>query len=254
MAQPVLLDRLGRRDRRGGARREREHQLLIDLAELGVARHPIVGRDHPVAARAEHQRHQQRAAGLHFESAHRHLQPGVEIEYTLRLARERHPAGDRVGDRDAPAHQVAGSFAGRRRDHELLALLQQDQDHPGLDQRPGALGDQLQDLPEASLAADRARDRRRRLEARHGPLELLPALVGALVQTRVLDRNRRPLGEDDRCLLVALIEVAALLLREIEIPPRLTADKDRDPEEAPHLGVPRGKPVRPRMIADLAQS
>ena len=60
------------------------------------------------------------------------------------------------------------------------------------DERPPALDDQLEDAVEVGLAAERARDRGRRLEPADGALELVAALLERLVEPRVLDRDRRP--------------------------------------------------------------
>ena len=75
--------------------------------------------------------------------------------------------------------------------------------------------------------ADRHGDVARRLEAAHRLLELLAAVLAGLVQARVVDRHGRPVGEDHRRLLVALGELAVLLLGQVEVAPRLAADRAR---------------------------
>ncbi len=56
---------------------------------------------------------------------------------------------------------------------------------------------------------------------------LLATALAALVEARVVDRDRGPVGEDHRGLLVALGELAVLLLGQVQVAPRLPADAGR---------------------------
>ena len=67
-----------------------------------------------------------------------------------------------------------------------------------------ALDDQLEHVLERDLPADRDRHVTGRLETPKRLLELLAAALAGLVEAGVLDRDRRPLGEDHRSLLVLL--------------------------------------------------
>jgi hypothetical protein len=100
----------------------------------------------------------------------------------------------------------------------------------------------------------RAGDRRGRLEAAHGPLELGPARVDDAVQARVLDRDRRPVGKHDDRVLVLLVELAAGLLGEVQVAPRLAADQDRHAEERPHRRVAGREAVRARVLAEVREA
>jgi hypothetical protein len=93
-----------------------------------------------------------------------------------------------------------------------------------------ALHDQLEHPVEVRLEPDRAGYGRRGLEAAHGVLELGAPAGDVFVQTRVSDRERRPLGQHDGGLLVAFVEVLSRgLVGEIEVPPL-----DRNAEERGH--------------------
>ena len=144
-------------------------------------------------------------------------------------------------------------LAGGGLDHEVGALAQLDHHRARRDERAPALGDELEDALQVGLAADGARDRGRRLEGGHGALELVAAAAHVAVQARVLDRDRRPAGEDDERLLVGLVELAALLLGEVEVAVGLAADEDRHAEEAVHRRVVERKAVGLRVLADVAQ-
>ena len=64
-------------------------------------------------------------------------------------------------------------LTGARGEHELVAVAQHDHDAARLDERAAALDDQLEHALELGLGADRERDRLRRLQPPHGPLELV---------------------------------------------------------------------------------
>ena len=155
---------------------------------------------------------------------------------------------------DPPAHDVGRHLARGGLHHELLAVAQRDEHRARVDEGAAALDQQLEDALEVGLAADRPRDRRRRLERRDGPLELVAARGDAAVQARVLDRDRRPVGEHDERLLVGLVEVAVRLLGQIEVAVGLAADEDRHAQEAVHRRDGRAESrtsadARPRRAA-----
>ena len=89
----------------------------------------------------------------------------------------------------------------------------------------------------------------------HGALELLASGGHVAIEPGVLDRDRRPVGQDDDGLLVVGRErLAADLLGEVQVPPRLAANEDRDAEEGAHRRVPRREAVGARMLADVVQA
>ena len=133
-----------------------------------------------------------------------------------------------IGSRVA-VHRL--DVAGARVHDQLVALAQHDHEAARADERAAALDDQLEDVLERDLAADRDRDVARRLEAAQRLLELLAAALAGLVQARVVDRDRRPVGEDHRRLLVALGELAALPSRSDTGCPR--------PARGSRIGTPR---------------
>jgi len=66
-------------------------------------------------------------------------------------------------------------------------------------------------------------------------LELGAPAGDVFVQTRVSDRDRRPLGQHDGGLLVAFVELLSRgLVGEVEVPPRLGPECDRNAEERGH--------------------
>ena len=138
---------------------------------------------------------------------------------------------------------------------ELRAFAQHDQHGLRLDQGSAALDHELEDPVELGDPADRVGDVARRLEAAHGTLELLAALLAALIQARVLDRHGGEIGEDHGRLLVGLGEpLAVALLRQIQVAPRLAADHDRDAQKAPHHRMPGGEAVAVRVVADVSEA
>jgi hypothetical protein len=117
----------------------------------------------------------------------------------------------------------------------VLVVAQDDHQRPCVDECATALGDELEHPVEIRLAADRPRDRRRRLESRDRALERIAPLLHAAIQARVLDRDGGPLGEHHDGVLVHLGErLAAVLLGEVEVAPRLAPDHDRHAQERAH--------------------
>ncbi|MEZ4588382.1 MAG: hypothetical protein R2909_18545 [Gemmatimonadales bacterium] len=147
--------------------------------------------------------------------------------------------------------QAGLELAGDRRHLELFVLGEHDQQTPRLDQRAAAVDDQLEDAGDLGLAADRAGDvghNRERLGGALGLVALAFGLVAAaahtFVEARVLNRDRRPVGEHRDRRLVALVELrAAGLLGQVEVSPDVAANPDRHAEEGAHRRVPRGESV-----------
>ena len=139
---------------------------------------------------------------------------------------------DRAVDGEPLAMELVHALPRAGGEHELVAFEQRELDDARLDQRARALRDELQHPVEVRDAAERARDLRRRLETAVRALELVPALADVAVQPGVVDRDRRPVGEDDGRVLVVLGELADRLLGQVEVAPHLAADGDRHAEEA----------------------
>ena len=146
-------------------------------------------------------------------------------------------------------------MAGARLHDKLRAIAQHDQQAPRPDKRAPAFDDQLEHVLEPDVAADRDGDVASDLEPAHGLLELGATPLGRLVELRVLDRDGRPLSEHHGGLLVDVGELAvALLLGQIEVAPRLSADDDWHAEEAAHDRMCRGKAVARGMLTDVLQT
>ena len=95
-------------------------------------------------------------------------------------------------------------MTGARVHDQLLAIAQHDHEAPRADERTSALDDQLEHVLERDLSADRDRHVTGRLQPPKCLLGLLAAALAGLVQLCVADRDRRPIGEDHRGLLVLL--------------------------------------------------
>ena len=145
----------------------------------------------------------------------------------------------------------AGRLAGDRDDHELVALLEPDRHRAGIDERARPLDDEVEQPLKVGLGTDGAGDRAGRLEPAIGALELVAPGGRLTVEPRVLDRDRGPGREDHHRLLVALVEVAVVLVGEVEIAEGRAADEDRDAEEAVHRRVLGREAVRARVLADV---
>ena len=79
--------------------------------------------------------------------------------------------------------------------HAQLALIEEQNEHrTRIDEGATALGHQFEDSLDVALAAELAAQRSRGLEAAHRPLEVLAARLCLLIEPRVVDRDRRPLG------------------------------------------------------------
>ena len=95
-------------------------------------------------------------------------------------------------------------MTGARVYDELLAVAQHDHETPGADERASPLDDQLEHMLECDLPADRDRHVTGCLQSPKRLLGLLAAALAGLVELCVTDRDRRPIGEDHRSLLVLL--------------------------------------------------
>ena len=87
---------------------------------------------------------------------------------------------------------------------QLLPVAQHDHEAASADERAAALDDQLEHVLERYLPADRNGHVARGLKAAERLLELVAAELADLVESRVLDRDGRPLVRGSRGLLVGL--------------------------------------------------
>ena len=254
----AALDRVDRHVlRRGhggrGRRGEGLDQALVLGGELGPARGAVERAQHAQDLAAEGERHEQpgrRAEALADPEA----QLGARVRHPQRTPRAQHLAGDAAGDRDLGADEAVGRLAGGGAHDELGPGRSSRIMTARIDERAAALDEQLQDAVEVRLAPERAGDRRRRLQRRDRPLELVAALAHVAVEPGVVDRDAGPLGQDDERLLVGLVERAALLLGQVEVAVGLPADEDGHPQEAVHLGMPEREAVGPRVAADVVEA
>src|SRR5437763_11278177 len=81
------------------------------------------------------------------------------------------------------------------------------------------------------------------------PLELLATALGSFVEACILDRDRRPFGQYHGGLFVALVEFAAALVCEVQVPVGLPADEDRHAQERRHRRMTLWEAVGARVIA-----
>ena len=100
--------------------------------------------------------------------------------------------------------RISRDVTGARLHDQLLAVAQHDHEAARADERASALDDQLQHVLERDLPADRDRHVAGRLQPSNRLLGLLAAALAGLIQPGVVDRDRRPIGEDHRGLLVLL--------------------------------------------------
>ena len=236
--------------RRAG--RERVEHALVLLREAFVPAQGIEPYQDTQSVAAEGERHEQRGdprAG----AARPREQIGADAGESVGPTGFEHLARGRALGRD-PQLGLAVELAGGRRHPQLAAVVEQNQQRSSFDQRPAALDDRLQDSIEVCLAADRAGDLGRCLEAADGALEVVALSLDVFVETSVVDRDRGPLGEDQRRLLVDVVEVAGGLLGQVEIAPSAATDHDRHPEEVGHRRVSGRKSVGAWVLSDIGQS
>ena len=160
---------------------------------------------------------------------------------------------DRIRDRQPRVLETLHTRPGDSGDHELVAVEQRDLGRARVDQRTRALHDQLQHAVEIRDAAEREADLGRGLEAAHRALELVPAFAHRAVEASVGDRDRGPVGENDRSLLVVLGENAVVLLGQVQVSPGLTVDHDRHAQERRHRRMGEREAVGLRVHAHVRQ-
>ena len=144
-----------------------------------------------------------------------------------------HLARLRSGERKLGADDPVDLLAVRGRDAELAAVGERDQDESCVDELAEVPRDEPEERLELELGHERVADLVQRLE-------LPEPARRALVQARVLDRDRCLRGEELGQLGVVLREpCAALLLGEVEVAVRNSPQQDRHAEERAHRRVPR---------------
>ena len=148
---------------------------------------------------------------------------------------------------------LARHLAGDGGDDEVVAIHQEDDHATRLDESAAPLDDQLQNALEADLSSDRLRDLGGRLEASHCALELGAAVALAAVEASILDGGGGPGRQDDDRFLIGLVEFALLLVRQVEVPPRFTANQERYSEEAAHRRVADREPVGLGVCSDIRE-
>ena len=254
LAQPLLLDRLAGGHCRRGAGRERAEEAFVFAIEARIVAEMVKGGEDADRAAAERERHQQRGVGLEAEQLLRDVQRRARVRQPLGALRPQHLPRDRALDRHVLAVGARRELAGAGRVHELLLVLEHDHERAGADEGPRPRDDQLEDAVEVRLSAERLRDRHCGVERAHGSLEVIAAALDGRVQPRVVDRDRGPVGEDHRGLLISRGErLAAVLLRQVEVAPHLVADHDRDAQERLHLGMRVGEAARARVLTEVLE-
>ena len=166
-----------------------------------------------------------------------------------RCARGRPAASDRRrgrAARSAPARRRrSGRLPARRGDDERRPRASRRITSGASDERAAALGDQLEHAVEVR---SRRRPRGRSPSSPRGGARRARARRGASstpsYEASVLDRDRRPVGEDDDGLLVGRRRTgAALLLGQVQVPHASPRDEHRHAEERRHRRMVRREPV-----------
>ena len=161
-------------------------------------------------------------------------------------------AGGGLADRQPGAlHRLDVPGAGLH--NELVAVPEHDHEAARTDEGASALDDQFEYVLERDLASDRDGNVACGLEATDRALGFGTAQLAGLIEAGVDDRHCRPVGEDHGGFLVLLGELSTLLLGEVQVSPRLTADPDRHAEEAAHHGMPGGEPVARGVLSDVRE-
>ena len=123
-------------------------------------------------------------------------------------------------------------------------------------QRPRPLDDQLEHAVEVGLPAERRADRRSSPRARAQRARAHRG--GGARRARRAARSRSPWPPSRRASRIASssasVNVAALLLGEVEVAVGLAADADRHAEERRHRRMARREAVGPRMRADVVRA
>jgi hypothetical protein len=173
---------------------------------------------------------------------------------TLRAQRPQRGLGHGLRDRDPCAEELARHLAGDRGDDELLAVEELDGQRTSRDERPAALGHQLEDAVEVGLAAERESDLHRGVQRGDGAAELLAPGLRSREAARVVDGDAGEVGQEGERPLVLLGELlAAGLVGEVEVAVRLVPGEQGNAEERVHLGMAEGEAVRAWMGADLVE-
>ncbi|WP_246851907.1 hypothetical protein [Patulibacter sp. SYSU D01012] len=240
VAQPLLPDGLGGGDRGGGRRGEGEQQLLLPGGERRQRAVVVERHEDAQPTGAEDEGDEQRVAHG----------PGAERGggHPARTPRVEHLAGHRGRAVDGVAGGEGLAVAGDGRHAQRPVVLgQEDRRGAGVDERPPALGDEVEDAVQVGLGADGAGDRGRGGQAGVDALELVVPLPQPVVQPCVRHGDGRPVGEDDERLLVRGGERAAGPLGQVQVAPRPAAHQDRHAEERRHRRVGVGDAEGPRV-------
>src|SRR5215207_445796 len=228
-AQRLVACRLCRRNRGRRAGGERLQEALVLVGEAALLAESVEGAEEPDRAVPERHRDDERRVcdGIALR----------DLPYALGAAgAERGPGGGAV-DRHPPALDPLDALPRCGGDDQLVAVQQRKLRRARVDQRPRPLHHELEHVVQVGQPSERTADLRRRLEAAVRTLQLVVALAYVAIQARVGDRDRRPVRQHGRGLLVLVREVSRLLLCQVQVPPRLTVYDDRDPEERVHWRV-----------------
>ena len=142
----------------------------------------------------------------------------------------------------------------RGRYHELISLAKEHEQGAGFDQRASALDHELEHAREVGLASYGARERGGGLESADRPLEFAASSLDALVEASVFDRDRHPFRQHDKRFLVEFVELAVLLLGQVDVAPGLATDQNGRSQEGGHRRVRVREPVAAHVLADVAQT
>ena len=173
---------------------------------------PVERAEHAERALAVAQRHQQRGLGARDRRAARRARRAApRRRRSARDARCAAPPRPRTRPRAATPPSVPASSCPAPAAATSRSPSREQQHHGArAHERAPALDDQLEHAVEIGLGAERAGDRRGRLEPLDGALELGRAFERDLVEARVVDRDRGPVGEHAGDVQVGIVELAAL--------------------------------------------
>ena len=160
-----------------------------------------------------------------------------------------HATALRVGARHRHADEVAGPFARRRGDAQLvLPCRERDGDETGPQEFAQVVDDEAEQRFDVSLGRERVADLVQRLQ--------LPRPAGRrLVEPRVLDGDSRLTRKQGDELLILLGEVLPkLLLGEIEVAVGDAAQQDRHAQERLHRRMRGREADRPRILGQVMQA
>ena len=169
--------------------------MLVVRIERGAFVDPVESDKHSAGAAAEAQRHDHGRPGAARDRLDPMPHARAQIADVLTGAGRGHGAGQRAVHRQLGSDQLAASLTGGGGHPEPVAVLEQHEERARLAHSAPALDDQLEHALQIGLEADRPRDRRGRLEPSNGSLQIRAAARDVLVQARVVDRDRGPLGQ-----------------------------------------------------------